>query len=746
MPTNRRKLIQLAEYAALTASVAGAIATFQTQQPLFVAVPLTLLAAISLVSRQQQSQQVDRLLQQSAQQIEADRLHIQRLQQSGDDVRSEFLEHQKAYEATMETLHTRVLDQGKVAAAMARLVQRLDSKADAVALQQLVKQLEAQAEKNQQIDQAIKGQAAKINQAVQSIQDLAHQTATISTPIDDQIDTLTDYLNGVRKLLEAEIKDTQQRINTLTSQTATRVDRDLQTNRDLQALWQDLEARLRQLEERENTLLREPTEKEEPAPAYEKEPRRKDFRHIVPQLPTVDDFDLDIQLGIDFGTGYTKVCFRDIARDRSEVVTFAQPAETGLTLEQTLIPTRLAILQDGTVLTGLTIAEWKDQSSPVAKEINYIKMRLAAIDFRQESKEDEWRLEQISELDEDETVESLCAYYLSCVIKRSQDWIIRHRPELFENQTVRWSVNIGVPVEYCDSPALERFQRVLALSWLLKSADIGDQSLSVNELNDLMYHLQSWMDANDISKEDLDCFTTPEIAAAVWSFLNSRQAQEGFYTFFDVGDGTLDGAAFVFKQADGHRQVDFYSGQVEPLGVTAFVEKTADELSLSSESIRQSLSDESDRALQERMQNSKTRKKVQQLVASVVMEGNDKHHQTRKYSVQQDIGEKLKVFVGGGGGNTAFFPKAIDSTHGDFQQSNADIPPYEIREIPTPDDLSINGLDNKDFNRFAIAYGLCIPDGEGPTVQLPSQFATVESGGEIETHEPDSYEDTRDAM
>ena len=51
---------------------------------------------------------------------------------------------------------------------------------------------------------------------------------------------------------------------------------------------------------------------------------------IEPQVPDVpadkepDNLEaLALNLGIDFGTSFTKVCFRDVARDRSEIVTFA---------------------------------------------------------------------------------------------------------------------------------------------------------------------------------------------------------------------------------------------------------------------------------------------------------------------------------------------------------------------------------------------------------------------------------------
>ncbi|PZO09343.1 MAG: hypothetical protein DCF25_21785 [Leptolyngbya foveolarum] len=368
-------------------------------------------------------------------------------------------------------------------------------------------------------------------------------------------------------------------------------------------------------------------------------------------------------------------------------------------------------------------------------------MRLAHLDVG----EGQWRLERISELDDELTVESCCAYYLAQVIERSQQWITTHRPDLFAGQTVRWSINVGVPVEYADSKVLVRFEKVLELAWLLKYTPIQKTNLTLLRLNRLIQHLQDWKARNLTTA--LDCYTTPEIAAAVWSFLSSREAQNGFYTFFDVGDGTLDGASFrFFRSGEGDLQVDFYSGKVEPLGVTAFTQQAADELNSRPQDIRQALSNEANDELSRQMQQSKIRRNVQSLVATVVIDGKDKHYGARRSSASDDIGETLKVFIGGGGGNTAFFQNTIESTHSDFKQGSAGIPPYQIKQIPPPKSLEINGLDPKDFNRFAVAYGLCIPNWERPDIKLPSQVEAVDSYLETESGDVPKYEDTRDMM
>ena len=718
MPADRPGFIRFAEYAAVLASVAGVIATIKTQKPAYAVAPLSVSATLSLVSRHRQSQKIDEVIA-ATQETQVLAPKMQQVNQRLDVIGQQGLERQQHLDNLSEASISR---QSEIAEVSKRITSVLTS-----AETQQQRLLELEGNRAPDLTDKLEQVQQQMNTALGNVRTVLNElTKRTETAINQQTSSLIQA--------KQQTDDQQTAIASQVTQLDNRV---TSLHEDFESFRRELSALTLQLQKKAAEEVIETGDKKGDSTLV-------NFANLIPQLPTEDNFDLDINLGIDFGTGYTKVCFRDLARDRSEVVTFAELTQGQLDLAATLMPTRLAILTDGTLLTGLTEAEWEANDKPIQKQIDYIKMRLAAIDLRPQNKEDEWRLEQIPELDDDGTVESLCAYYLSRVIARSQQWITQNRPDLFTNQTVRWSVNIGVPVEYCDSPALKRFEKVLALAWLLKSTDVDTSVLNIEQLNQLIEHLQQWMDSNK-TMDELDCTTTPEIVAAMWSFINSRQAQEGFYTFFDIGDGTLDGAAFIFNRTDGDRQVDCYIGQVEPLGVSAFVEKTASELNQSPDEVRQSLGAESS-VLQAKMQQSSTRKRVQKMVANVVMSGNEKHSQIRKYSVSQDIGENLKVFVGGGGSNTAFFPQTIHATHSDFNQDSADIPPYEIKQIPTPTDLSVNGLDQKDFNRFAIAYGLCIPEGEGPSIRLPSQFDTVESGAEISDHSPDKYEDGKDLM
>jgi hypothetical protein len=740
--TISRKLVRFIEYASVSASVVGAIASLTTQQPAYAIIPLSISAAINLISRRQRSQQLEDTLLRESQTASEFATQLQPINQRLNEVEQQTLNYQKDITALIETAAEQKSTERENTASVLQSIKSLHTRSLRQA-NQLVDIEDSQTQNSL----AIESLTVAFNQVRAEEAQAEEAQAEIATALEDIQSTLRKFSEQIAQLeaqqtAQIEIQGQNNARQTAADEKAAQLRNQAEArisdlSADIERFKIDLEALTQQL----SSLVAEPLEF---VGETATEPNL-DFSHVVPQLPTDDNYDLDINLGIDFGTGYTKVCLRDLALEQAEVVTFAGLAESGLTLDETLMPTRLAILSDGTLLTGLTVKEWQACDRPIKQNIDYIKMRLAAIDLGKNSQKEEWRLEQIAELDNDETVKSLCAYYLSQVIARSQQWAVQNRPEIFANRSVRWSVNLGVPVEYCDSKALKTFEKVLAIAWLIKSTDVDTSTLTIDSLNQLTRHLEQWAQTDE-QIQQLDCTTTPEIVAAMWSFINSRQAQEGFYTFFDVGDGTLDGAAFIFNRADGSRKVDCYIGKVEPLGVSAFVEKTASELDLTPDHIRQSLVDSSDPLLSSQLQQSSTRRKIQQMVATVVMEGNEKHRQIRQFCVSDDIGQNLKVFIGGGGGNTDFFPETIQATHGDFQQGNSDIPPYKLRQIPTPEDLSINGLDKKDFNRFAIAYGLCIPDGENPEIRLPSQFQNIESASEISAYEPDPYEDGRDLM
>ncbi|MGI0490305.1 hypothetical protein ACN4EG_00725 [Alkalinema pantanalense CENA528] len=420
--------------------------------------------------------------------------------------------------------------------------------------------------------------------------------------------------------------------------------------------------------------------------------------------------ELSLNLGIDFGTSFTKVCFRDMVNNQSEIVTFTDEVTH---LEEALLPTKIGILPDGTLITGLTASEWQRYDDQGQTTIEFIKMRLAEFDLPQGM--ESWQLEHLPQVRQAEAVENLCAYYLSRVITRAQAWIRRHKPELVMNQRIDWSANVGVPVEYYDSQAIERFRRTLSLAWLL-SNEPQTKPITLENLQDCLKPLRA-----NLQQATTNCHAIPEIAAEVWSLINSREVDTGFYVLFDIGDGTLDGSAFRYWNDDGEKKIDFFSGEVKPFGVTAFAQQLAKELGMTETDTKEIICANVSNC-PDSFEASSARKKIQQLVARVILKGRSEYVNHGFRLMQPGLKTTLDILIGGGGGQTMFYQQAITSTYQDFQHKNAGIPEYAVRSLPLPKDLETNGINNDQFHRFAVAYGLSIPDGERPEVRLPSEM------------------------
>lgn len=416
-----------------------------------------------------------------------------------------------------------------------------------------------------------------------------------------------------------------------------------------------------------------------------------------------------INLGIDFGTSFTKVCFRDVGTEESGVVTFDAADADGA-----LIPTVVAVGKDGHLEIADEISDDRDFVF-----IPYLKMRLAGSTFG-ESRATVGDVD----LNGEEAVAALSSWYLASIIIRTKEWLAKVEKERFKNRSPVWSANVGVPVEYCDSPALERFENVLGVAWLwVKEHKVPS---TVSDLVDLYRATKSRLD-DAVS----DFHAIPEISAAVQSFIISREAVPGIYVYFDVGGGTVDGVAFRFLNDDGERKIDFYSGKVQRLGISILADHFGANVSggVTPEMLEAILADANTSMKAEFAQQ------VRRLVAHVIIRAKDKdntdwqrpafqgpEYRKRFYArLDPSQMQPLVVFIGGGGAQSKWYQGAINSTYTKFQHQNASIPPYQLIEVPKPADLDMRSIPEKHFRRFAISYGLSVPLGEGPEVRLPSQ-------------------------
>jgi hypothetical protein len=353
--------------------------------------------------------------------------------------------------------------------------------------------------------------------------------------------------------------------------------------------------------------------------------------------------------------------------------------------------------------------------------VPYLKMRLAGTPIGE-------KLPSIDgiDLNNEACTRALASWFLATVIVRGQQWMNFHERDRLSNRNVTWSANVGVPVEHFDSDKLRTFETVLGIAWLwAKRREIPRTLIDAIDAFETT--------EGRLEESVTDFHAIPEIAAAVQSFVMSREAVPGIYVYFDIGGGTVDGVAFNFANINGERRINFYSGKVEPLGISAFAATLGAKRSgeIDTEQLKKII----ERAPRDVIESFATR--IRNLVGYVVMTAKKKDGRNwqrdaiqnrefkRRYigSLQPSQMQPLVVFIGGGGCRSEWYSSSINSTHAEYQQIRADIPPYKILRVPKPKDLVMAGPGDGEFIRFAISYGLSIPFGEGPEIKLPSQFS-----------------------
>ena len=483
---------------------------------------------------------------------------------------------------------------------------------------------------------------------------------------------------------------------------------------------------------------------------------------------------VELNLGIDFGTKYTKVCVRNTDTDESWVVRIGRARTL---VNQGLILSQVAIRNDGRLLGGFTDDEWEASisKSSLSVVIDFIKMRLAQLDPKREASN--WYTSALPkfqdvDLSKPDVLENLCAYFLYRVILRTKKWIQSYNAEQFKNVDIQWSANIGVPVEYCDSPALQRFRRILYLAWHLCENVPNHAGMTIFDLN---RHLQT------IRQQDFTntpCFAIPEIAGAIYSYTSSRQAKTGVYIFFDVGGGTIEGVAFRFNRRNGIAEIDFLAGIVEPVGVNAIAKWTVhDDLDLEGRLersiVRKGLAildaiaqvslnyrrpptvsgfhiANKHRAILETVKKARTSRNRQEninlfflltLISAQYLihrQVSDVFHACYARLAER---ESVRVFLGGGGMKSDYYSDTIPATYDVFRFDAAGIPRFTMIDVPLPSDFDMSGIDEAHFHRFAIAYGLSIPDYQAQKFNLPRQFPNHNPPSDPKRWTPETSQD-----
>lgn len=374
---------------------------------------------------------------------------------------------------------------------------------------------------------------------------------------------------------------------------------------------------------------------------------------------------LDVRIGLDFGTSFTKVVIRVPERQIGYAVPFGRLA--GESLEY-LLSTELYVSDDGVFSVELV------EGTTVLDDIKVKLMNLSPP----------------PSLKEEISPATAAAGYLALVLRYARRWFVATKKESFGDRRLRWAFNLGLPAKTDDDEKLrEPFSLAGRAAWKA-SSNGGHITL------DTVREAETWVDTQP---EGLDCDfeLVPEVVAEVVGYKNSRERNNGLHLLVDVGARTLDVGSFVLgENGDGDDVLDTLTADVEILGVK--------ELEKERSGVKNRGIDQVEEDFKEK--------------CAKVIGGAIGQLATKKFPNLGDWPDRLYVFLCGGGSAENLYGEVVDEREEwirkyKLSQSDGGGPYRTLRsasgirrlQLPKPSELEA-ALDDTSHHRLAVAWGL----------------------------------------
>jgi hypothetical protein len=357
---------------------------------------------------------------------------------------------------------------------------------------------------------------------------------------------------------------------------------------------------------------------------------------------------VDITIGLDFGTSYTKACVR--FADKHYIVDWAGISNFP---DKHTLPSELSIFKDGSSHIG--------RSMDAVSVVSSLKIPLL----------EKHRFDQ---------TDNNAIDYIALVLNYVRSWWFYHHANLFKGNSLDWIVNIGCPSEqFEDEYWISKYKNIVNKAWA-----------------------KSFIDSKPIQLHDDNIAIVPEFVAEIASYTKSAQRQEDLHLLIDIGGGTLDIVTFNIHRDENDEEIfPIFDSEVINLGTHYLMSERIHKSRISDgEFISTAVLSTEEFSNQFHQEYEKIRD-----IDSLFMEEVKKKilkvlNLTKKnrYYSSPNWHKGIRTFICGGGSNSSIYNDAIDGV----------IPTYNLSKInlPLPSNIDAIGLNKKDFHRVSVAYGL----------------------------------------
>ena len=266
--------------------------------------------------------------------------------------------------------------------------------------------------------------------------------------------------------------------------------------------------------------------------AFDFKPRRS------AEAPFQDKRNLEIYIGIDFGTTFSKVSFQ--IGDKEGTTKYSIRFGHSGGEEDYCLPSVLGYDPKAQCLVFTQHPEQEESLSPV----RYFKYSM----IEKGVPRDDADLNGGWTRNDPQRICS--AFYLGHLLRMVKTEILNHKAVKNRYKDIRWYVNMGVPISDFAAKPKPIYDEALNVAWQLSELSELEGSCRIDVLDEFYSKWISHLTWNDRLN------TVPELYAEIIMFLQAKTTDSGFYGVIDIGGGTVDLA--IFK-----KRIDLYKREPE---------------------------------------------------------------------------------------------------------------------------------------------------------------------------------------
>lgn len=325
--------------------------------------------------------------------------------------------------------------------------------------------------------------------------------------------------------------------------------------------------------------------------------------------------------------------------------------------------------------------------------------------------------------------------FLALGLQRTRQWFLQSQKALYGKFQLRWQLNVGLPAaNYDDKPLCVMYRQITRAAWDLS---VAGGPITVRDAAEALHRAAGKSADGDGAVVEV----IPEVAAEVVGYARSTMRDEGLHILVDVGASTLDVCAFILHESEGDDRYELLTADVRRLGAMVLHQQRVSGVRQAVDAHVASLWEDCD-PVNPIPEEPDAYLPVPTGIGKSVARSEDHHRSTCLKAMWHSIvdlktrrdprsprwGERLPLFLSGGGSMMTFFQATIDRLSNEIARTYSPCGGLRRIALAKPESL-VGKIDESTYQRFAVAWGLSYPETDIGQVTRPSDIADVSPPG-----------------